>query len=280
MIKRCFFMLILFLMSCSMKNKYYDIDGPKFEFYSFYDDYIIFQFNEPVVFAKFILENNIEEVKNLFPVANVRIKKSFFSDKGGKLFIESKDNTGNESKNSVIAPIINENPAEIDIEKIRIIHTKKRKQMLRLKASKAGSLYGYKLVLFIRSEKVVLPFDSINVNKNNYVDVYINLDDSKNNQIKSINFDKKSIDLFLKCRLSQISSLVYILNNEEKIINAFLYYNSKKHPVDYYKNNKAYNNYLNELKSFGIECGAFDIGGSTSTKIIQKINNKYWIKKD
>jgi hypothetical protein len=278
------FLLLLLILSCKTKKHYYDIDGPLFEFYTFIDNKIVFQYNEPISNIKFILEdindNNEYEIKNIFPVANIRIPSDFFNiKKNTRLKIQAIDTSGNYSTSLIQSPVINNNPVLLQINEISIKYTKKRKQRIILKALSPGNTSGYNLVLFIRNKKMIIPFKNEDLKKGEKLEITI--DSSKDNYKENyqLSFYEKKKKLVLKYRLSQIYSLFYILDYKNEIIDYFYYYNLKTKEMEYYKKNKNFIYMRNDLLSFHIDPILFDISKTTSKKTAIKKGNIFIIKK-
>ena len=283
--KSIVFLLFVFLiLSCKYKKHFYDIDGPVFEFYSFMENEILFQFNEPINNIKFILTGENKsydlEINNIFPVANIKVPYNFFKiNKPEKLNIEAEDTSGNYSILTIKPPVINNNPVLLEINEISIKYSKKNKQKIILKALTSGDISGYSLILFIRNKKTVIPFSNEEINKGDRFEILI--DSSKENYRENIrlSFKNKKVELLLKYRLSQIYSLIYVLDCKDNILDYFYYYNLKKNPLEYYKDNKNFINMKNELLSFNIDPIIYDISKTTSIKTIIKKRNNFIIKK-
>lgn len=283
--RNIFLILFIFIiLSCKYRKHFYDIDGPVFEFYTLVDYDILFQFNEPIERIKFNLngksENYKYEIDNIFPVANIRVPCDFFNSKNeDKLNIEAIDTSGNHSLLAISPPVINNNPILIQIEEINIKYTKKRQQKIVLKALTSGDISGYSLILFIRNRKVIIPFLKEEIEKGEKF--YILIDSSKDeyNENFKLSFREKKVNLIFKYRLSQIYSLIYILDNKNKILDYFYYYDLKKNTLDYYMKNKNFNNMKSELLSYNIVPDIFDISETTSKKSVIKNGNNFIIKK-
>ena len=279
-----FLLFIFIILSCKYRKHFYDIDGPVFEFYSFMDNEILFQFNEPINKIKFILteenKNYDLEISNIFPVANIKVPINFFKlNKPECLNIKAEDTSGNYSILNINPPVINNNPVLLEISELNIKYSKKHKQKIILKALTTGDISGYNLILFIHNKKTVIPFSNEEINKGDRFEILIN--SSKENYKKNfrLSFKNKKDELLFKYRLSQIYSLIYILDSRGNIIDYFYYYNLKKNPLEYYKENKNFINMKNELLSFNIDPVIFDISKTTSTKFIIKKGNNFTIKK-
>ena len=284
--KNIFYMLLLLmtLISCKQEYNFYDVDGPALDFYTFIGDDILFQFNEPVSSIKYVLKKNNQQkelhLNNIFPVANVQIASNFFNKKQkGILQIEAIDTSDNKSLIKMPAPIINIHPAILQIEEVRLKYSKNKKQKIVLKAITSGNTAGYHLILFIRNKKTKVPFLFEHVTKGEKLEICIeNLKEKKESNYE-IGFSKKNINLYFKYRLSQTASLFFILNNKDHVLDYFMYYNSKKHPFEYYEGKKYFNKLKNELIVYNIQPILFDIAGTTTKKTICKVREKFIIKK-
>lgn len=280
----CLLLSIVLFLSCNDKTRFYDIEGPLFDFYIYSDDNILFQYNEPLKNIKFVLNDNNKldnyEINLCFPAANIRVPYDFFKNKNKCLLeITAYDTSGNNTKLTIPSPVINNNPVTLQINEVNIKYSKKRKQHILLKALNSGSTTGYKFVLFIHNKKIILPFIYEDLKKEDQFEIKIDSDKDNYKENYDLFFSKKKLELVFKYRLSLIYSLIYILDDKNNILDYFFYYDLKKKESNYYKTNKNFIFMKNELLSNDIIPIIFDISETSSTKNIVRKGDKFIVNK-
>lgn len=275
------FFVIFFITSCD-QNEYpfYDIIGPEFDFLFYHNNDVVFQFDEPVIESQFYLNNKSYNVKKIFPTANISVPITFFrTDHISVLGINTKDTFENTNLIRMSPPVYNKDPAIILFDEIRLVYTKKTKQMITLKVLRSGRTDGYNICLNLRSGKYLIPFKYKYVSKGQINRIFIDLKKSKCNDEQSICFSDTE-QLLLENRLSQRSSLIYISDHMDKIIDCFFYYNSKYHELNYYETKKSFIELKDQIYSSELKIEIFDINGTTSKKTIKRKDPYFYIKND
>ena len=275
------FLFFLILVSCKQKIPFYDLEGPIFNFFIAKADKTLFQFNEPLSLLKFFIKENPQEnfiFKPKFCKANFLVDSSHFVEKEGQtLVIEAYDTSKNCSLIEIPVPIVNTNPAFLNIKEFQLKYSKKKNQFLILKSCGSGNTSGFSLVFFIKNKKVEVPFKKEDIKNND--ELKINFGVQENVESQEISFSKKNITIYQKGRLPQTNSFIYIKDNNGQIIDYILYYNSKNKNFEKYKQSKNAKQYIYELKTSNIEAVFTDINGNSSKKTIIKSGNKFVIKK-
>jgi hypothetical protein len=271
--KRIFCLLLLVLgLSCSREKKFYDIEGPEINFAApVNDEEVLIQFNEPVKTLSYQVnekkESPVKEIKNDFPKSNVYISDPIFKDKKSKtLNIEAKDTAGNLSKKVIKAPVINTNPAALAISSLQLKYSKKKEQNFIIKAQSDGNLTGYSLVFFIRKDRIELDFAAEDIKNNDELMISFTPDKKNNLPKKEILFSEKFFNIAEKYRLSQDTSLIYLKNHKDEIIDYIFYYDLKDHTAEYYKNNKTFKKMYSEIKKYILKPEILDVSGNSVKK--------------
>lgn len=258
-LKKIFVFTIIFFLplSCSVKKKIYDIDKPEIEFYKQIEEAFFIQFNEPIEMIKLFLNNEIV-IRPNFPKTNFNLSYDLFNNFHQNSFkIIAMDTSKNIIESAIPTPIINMNPAIIFFNEVRIKYSKNKPQHIKLKVKKAGSIKGFKLILFLKNEKIELPFLPENVECLDELNLIIKINEKS--EITPLSFKKNKNDITLKNRLSQIYSLIMILNNKDELVDYILYYNLKQHDKEYYEKNKKFSTLKNEIITRSSSCKIFDI---------------------
>lgn len=277
--KKVFLLLILFgLISCRKDIAFYDIDGAYLNFFTIFDNYVLFQFNEPIRKLKVIFsEKDSLVITNSFPKANIKISTNYFKEHKEYLKFETLDTSNNRSSFTMEYPVINTNPALIELFELQFKYSKKSEQNIVLKTLTNGSINGYKFVVFQRGQKYIIPIKDENVKIGERVTLFIDktTENIKNSEIV---FSKRVFKLFFKNRLSQSNGLVYIIDNNNKIIDYILYYDSKSNDIEKIKNQKSFKTYLEDLNNNGIKPIITDIKGNSIKNKVRKIGKNFVTK--
>ncbi|MBN2546826.1 MAG: hypothetical protein JXB50_13585 [Spirochaetes bacterium] len=272
-----FYLLFSILISCRIRSNFYDIEGPVLEFYKLNKESIFFQFNEPIKYLKLMTDEE-KFIYNDFYTANLHIPYDFFLNLNNtSIKMVSVDTFDNKSETEIAMPIINNNPAKLIIKEARIKYSSKKSQQLIIKAIKGGSINGFRLMLFIKNNKIIIPFSDENLLKNQILEINVAREKNIQNINYNLSFKKKERVLIFQYRLSQIYSCIMILDNKDEIIDYLIYYDLKEHDKSYYLNNKFFNNYKNEILKRNIEPEIIDISEITLKKTIKKYNNNFII---
>ena len=285
--KKILILLALNIMLIGCRNDglpFDDIEGPRFEFYYYRGDEIIFRFNEPVTEGEisYYADGHLKShrFKNRFPLGDIGVNENFFLT--GQLPLEInlvvKDHILNTSHTTLSAPVINKNPAVLIIKEVRLKYSKKRQQMIKLMCIQEGTISGYGIILFIRGKPLICPFLYKEVKKNQIITLFITSQKDIPLKKYKINPDIKSHTFTFPNRLSQSTSAIILINHKNQIMDYLFYYNSKKHDLDSYKENRYYQKAERELIIRGIKPVPFDMAGSTTIKTIIKNRNEYIIR--
>lgn len=279
--KKIFLLLIITLLwNCETKSRIYDLSTPILEDVFYYKDSIVYQFNEPINNISLNFGKRIYNHKQEQFISNIEFHEDTFKNASTSFKITAFDSSNNKYEQQLSSPIINKTPAKIKINKIRLGYTKKRNQFIELKVFDTGNTDGHHLIIHLFRNKFKLPIvkDTIQL-KNKKLTIAIN---STKEPIKNtpINFNNGSYTLNTPYRLSNTNGTIYIQNHKSEITNYILYYNSKKKDLQKHLQNKSFKKILDEFKAKGIVNPVLtDVNGTTSTKIILNIDNKFVIDK-
>lgn len=271
---------ICFLISSCYKDRsFYDLNCAGFNFYTVIGKNVCFQFNEPLKkLIVFFDDGRSIVIDNKFPKANFFINCDLFREKAGRIRFATTDTSDNKSDIEINASLINTNPALIEISDIRFKYSKKKNQNITLRALSNGSLIGFCLVIFFRNQKIVLPIKDENVSTNDKLIININKDE-KSSSNKEIEFKNKSVSLFFKNRLGQSNGLIYIMDNNNKILDFILYYDSKKCDLTKLKLRNPFKRYISEIEKNSGSIVITDIKGNTLKKSVIKRGKNFVIKR-
>lgn len=271
--------MLFFKLSCVSDGKSIDLDGPEFLFYTFTEDKVVFQFNEPLLSARFYRDDQeIYSVDNEFPVANLYINEGIFKKGRGELSVRAADTSGNSTFYTIPGFIINPGTARLRIEELRIRYTRKKDQYIRFSAVEGGSLLGYSLVLFLRGKRTVVVFEDRRVENGQVFDVALELDESVPDEEYRLDLVGDKGRLVLKNRLPQSASCLILRNYRLEVDDYFLYYNSKEKSLDEYKVSSYYKHLVHEVGTVLMDPVWVDINGTTSRKVIGRKENSFYIK--
>ncbi len=274
--KLALFFILIVTFSCAKGRSFYDIEGAKFSFFIITGKNVLFQFSEPLKSLKIITEKGrIYFTENKFPKSNFIINSDFFSERCENITIYARDTSENRSKMNISSPIINTNPATIEIAEVQFRYGKKSEQNITLKSASSGSVLGYKFVIFQKNKKIEIDLKDETIKTNDKVNIkIIKTDEDKNNE--NISFCKKSVNIYLKNRLSQSNGLLYILDNNNEIVDCLLYYDSKKNDYEKLKETKGFKGYLFETSKYNYKPYVTDIKGHTTKKKLKR-TGKYFV---
>ncbi|HOJ63097.1 MAG TPA: hypothetical protein PLE45_01640 [Spirochaetota bacterium] len=279
--KKLLLLILLFIIFSCYSASFYDITPPEIIFTTFLEKDFLIQFNEPVKYLEIYTNQKRLEFINAFPKANIFLNSDMLEKyKPNNIIVKSVDTFNNKGEKEILNVFNNPDPAILSINEIRLKYTKKLNQMISFRVEKEGNLAGLQLNIFIRDKKETITFESCNVRNNEILKINFLYNKDITNR-DTIDFSKSRVVNFeFNKRLSQGSSLIFVVDHKNMLLDYILYYDSKKNSLQELKNKKTFNNYLSLLKKYNItEVCYTDIVGNTSKKTIFKDKNRYLVKK-
>lgn len=271
------FISCLFVVTGCKQRSFFDINSPEIIYTTLLpDDNFLIQFNEPITNFEYFINESFDKIDIFFPKSNLQIPVDNLKKiKGKNIMVKASDTSGNLREYEIIKPLINEYPVQLEINEIQLKYSKKSPQKITLKAINSGYTIGYKIFALIRNDIIKFEFNDFYMSKNEKIELIFEPSENEFNNNKKIN-KNKNIIAYKGFRLSPSSSLLYILDNRDKLLDHILYIDTKSNDTDYYRTkSRNFKRGYTEILKITQNPVITDVKGTTIRKKIKKHNGKF-----
>lgn len=279
-----FFLLSLLLTTCYRPPALIDLDPPQLSGILYYQNYLIFQFNEPVVNFSLQLYNTTIKPKAHIPLANHYVEANQFYDYQNKsstndmLIYSASDTSGNSINKEIMIPYVNPQPPDILISSLRLKYTSKRQQYIHLKSKHAGNLRGYTICIYAGRAIRTLQFEPTSLQEHTdcYIYIIYKKDFSGNFIIHSQNGTYYTCTI--PWHLSTTCGIVAIYDYRNELCDCIAYYDARNKTLKEYQSSSYYKKLFTFLSDKESIIFSNIEGHSVKKPIVKTAENEVFIR--
>lgn len=273
------FLLFLLPAACYRPPALVDLDPPRLSGILYYQHYLVFQFDEPVVNFSLQLHDARITPEAHIPLANYYIKANQFYNyqdqfsTNGMLTCNASDTSGNSTQQEVMIPYVNPEPPDILVSSLRLKYTSKHQQYIHLKSLHGGNLRGYTLVTYAGRSVKSLHFEPLYIQTNSDLYIYIEYQKDFSGEPAIHQITKNQYRCTAPWHLSATCGIVAIYDYKNEVCDYIAYYDAHNKTLKEYQSSSYYKKlfaFLSDQESIIFS----NIEGHSVKKLIVKTEQK------